>query len=47
MIEKNYQEKFTIISNNNINFHDKNNISKDQKSDINFEINTKELNNFK
>ena len=43
---KNYQESSNVISNNNINFHDKNNISKDQKSDINFEINTKELNNF-
>ena len=42
---KNYQESSTVISNNNINFHDKNNILKDQKSDINFEINTKELNN--
>ena len=42
---KSYQESSTVISNNNINLHDKNNILKDQKSDINFEINTKELNN--
>ena len=42
---KNYQESSTVISKNNINLHDKNNILKDQKSDINFEINTKELNN--
>ena len=42
---KNYQESSTAISKNNINLHDKNNILKDQKSDINFEINTKELNN--
>ena len=42
---KNYQESSTVISKNNINIHDKNNILKDQKSDINFEINTKELNN--
>ena len=43
---KNYQENSTVISNNNINFHDKNNILKEQKSNINFENNTKELNNF-
>ena len=42
---KNYQESSTAISKNNINLNDKNNILKDQKSDINFEINTKELNN--
>ena len=42
---KNYQESSTVILKNNINIHDKNNILKDQKSDINFEINTKELNN--
>tara|TARA_B100001027_G_scaffold194128_1_gene149782 strand:- start:1214 stop:2509 length:1296 start_codon:yes stop_codon:yes gene_type:complete len=42
---KSYKESSTIISNNNINTHDKNNILKDQKSDINFGINTKELNN--
>ena len=42
---KSYQESSTVISNNNINLHDKNNILKDQKSDINFEANTKELNN--
>ena len=42
---KSYKESSTIISNNNINTHDKSNILKDQKSDINFEINTKELNN--
>ena len=42
---KSYQESSTVISNNNINLHDKNNILKDQKSDINFEVNTKELNN--
>ncbi len=42
---KNYQESPAVISNNNINFNDKNNILKDQKSDINFEVNTKELNN--
>lgn len=41
---KNHQESSNIISKNNINLHDKNNILKDQKSDINFEINTKELN---
>ncbi|MDA9708214.1 flagellar hook-length control protein FliK [Alphaproteobacteria bacterium] len=41
---KSYKESSTIISNNNINTHDKNNTLKDQKSDINFEINTKELN---
>ncbi|GIR09581.1 MAG: hypothetical protein CM15mP20_1520 [Alphaproteobacteria bacterium] len=42
---KNYQESSTVISNNNINLHDKNNILKDQKSDINFDNNTKEINN--
>ena len=41
---KNYQESSTVLLKNNINIHDKNNILKDQKSDINFEINTKELN---
>ena len=43
---KSYQESSTVISNNNINVHGKNSILKDQKSDTNFEINTKELNNF-
>ena len=43
--KKSYKESSTVISNNNINTHDKNNILKDQKSDINFEANTKELNN--
>ena len=42
---KSYQESSTVISNNNINVHGKNSILKDQKSDTNFEINTKELNN--
>ena len=42
--KKNQLESSTVILKNNINIHDKNNILKDQKSDINFETNTKELN---
>ncbi len=44
--EKNFQESSTAISNKNTNLLDKNNMLKEQKSSINFEINTKELNNF-
>ncbi len=44
--EKNFQESSTAISNKNTNLLDKNNILKEQKSSINFEINTKEPNNF-
>ena len=43
---KNHQENITLISNNNINLHNKNHISKEQKSNINLENNTKELNHF-
>ncbi len=43
---KNYQESSIAISNNNNNFHGKSNISKEQKSNINFENNIKEINNF-
>jgi flagellar hook-length control protein FliK len=42
---KNYHENSTVISNNNINLDNKNNILKNQKSDTNFEVNTKELDN--
>ena len=34
-----------VISNNNVNFQKKNSITKEQKNNINFENNTKELNN--
>ncbi len=42
---RNYQENLTVISNNNIESYDKNNISKEQNNTINLEKNTKELNN--
>ena len=43
---KNYQESTATISNNNINFYNKTNISKEQKSNTNLENNAREIANF-